>query len=403
MTPAEKTLQKALASSSISSERWDVVRAELRDRAFFSSRIESLRFLNDARKAVADLLSEVQTDRGTTFSREDAIRKIREAGERLRKENPNVGLGGLLDPSSRRRAALIVDTNAGLAAGYVRHLADTEPGALAAFPAKELFRLPQSNPVKPRDWRSRWVSNGGSIYAGRMIAPVNDPIWVAISRFGEPYPPFDYNSGMSTRPVSRSECLDLGVPLPIPGSAEGASAPSFNDSLSATVDVGHWETESVKFLQDKFKDQIQLSQDADGNVTAAWKAHLVRDFFMRPPEKGERGALRTLGKATDAAVRLTPESARENLAGKSVSITRELKDHMIKQGHWPKETRKSNLQISSDELDLIPAIWREPDRIVQGDGNALVFELDSFSEGTFCLVVEVWKTGAKVLTFYKRK
>jgi hypothetical protein len=37
---------------------------------------------------------------------------------------------------------------------------------------------------------------GGQIFGGRMIALKSDPIWTAISAFGTPYPPFDYNSGM---------------------------------------------------------------------------------------------------------------------------------------------------------------------------------------------------------------
>ena len=44
-----------------------------------------------------------------------------------------------------------------------------------------------------------------------MIALVNDPIWTEISRFGTPYPPFDFNSGMWTRPVSREEATEFGL------------------------------------------------------------------------------------------------------------------------------------------------------------------------------------------------
>lgn len=48
---------------------------------------------------------------------------------------------------------------------------------------------------------------------GRMIAGVADRIWTNISVFGIPHAPFDYNSGMDVRPVSRAECKALGVDL----------------------------------------------------------------------------------------------------------------------------------------------------------------------------------------------
>lgn len=44
-----------------------------------------------------------------------------------------------------------------------------------------------------------------------MIALKTDPIWVKISRFGQPYPPYDYGSGMGVVDVSRAEAERLGL------------------------------------------------------------------------------------------------------------------------------------------------------------------------------------------------
>jgi hypothetical protein len=68
-----------------------------------------------------------------------------------------------------------------------------------------------------------------------MIARKNDPIWEKISRFGEPYPPFDYNSGMWTRDISRAEAMELGVidrDTLINPQDRG-----FNDDLQLTPDI----------------------------------------------------------------------------------------------------------------------------------------------------------------------
>jgi hypothetical protein len=47
-----------------------------------------------------------------------------------------------------------------------------------------------------------------------MLAPINGRIWKDISAFGNPYPPFDFNSGMSVRRIARAriESLELRIP-----------------------------------------------------------------------------------------------------------------------------------------------------------------------------------------------
>ena len=46
---------------------------------------------------------------------------------------------------------------------------------------------------------------------GSFIALLTSPIWVELSRFGYPYPPFDFNSGMRVRPVGHRICKELGL------------------------------------------------------------------------------------------------------------------------------------------------------------------------------------------------
>lgn len=44
-----------------------------------------------------------------------------------------------------------------------------------------------------------------------MIALKGDPIWAAISRFGTPWPPFDFGNGMDVQDVDWNEAAELGV------------------------------------------------------------------------------------------------------------------------------------------------------------------------------------------------
>ena len=66
-----------------------------------------------------------------------------------------------------------------------------------------------------------------------MIARKDDPIWTQISRFGTPYPPFDFNSGMETRGIGRREAVALGVI----GATEAVQPKprGFNDDVEAAA------------------------------------------------------------------------------------------------------------------------------------------------------------------------
>ena len=66
------------------------------------------------------------------------------------------------------------------------------------YPAQ---RLTASTAAKPRlEWPARWEEAGqkvgweGAKKQGGFVALKTSPIWAALSRFGTPWPPFDYGS-----------------------------------------------------------------------------------------------------------------------------------------------------------------------------------------------------------------
>lgn len=403
MTPADRILQKILVTSSIPSKDWEKIRVGLRDRAFFSSRIESAKFLADSRKTIADLLSGAQTERGTIATRDDAIKAIRENATRL--SLPKTGKSTLTDPTSRSRAAVIVDTNAGLASGYVRHEQNMTLGARLAFPAQEFVRVRPSQ--HPRtDWSERWVRSGGKIYGGRMVALVESSVWSSLSRFGVPYPPFDYGSGMGKRMVSRDDAIALGVIQEDFKPKEAPVQPGFNDTLKTDVDIGHLKSGEFDQLRSTFGDQVKFNQDSNGMMSARWSGIDVRNIFNDPSTSGN-GKVRSMGKASSDLMTKLPSDLTNRFKDKNLSITKELVSHMKNDGHWPIEKSQSiNLQIREEELDVIPCIWRNPDRVVNGKDSmpgTAVLELESMDGGTYCLVVDGYSNKCEIKTFYKRK
>ncbi len=78
------------------------------------------------------------------------------------------------------------------------------------FPALEL--LPFGKQKFVRDWPAVWQAAGGNIYNGKMIARHDDPVWLAISDFGFPFPPFSFDTMMWVQSVNYEECKKLEVP-----------------------------------------------------------------------------------------------------------------------------------------------------------------------------------------------
>jgi hypothetical protein len=78
------------------------------------------------------------------------------------------------------------------------------------FPAQELSAMGSQN--FSRDWPSVWQKAGGKIYNEKMIARSDDPVWLAISDFGYPVPPFSFDEAIWVRDVSIDDAEKLGVP-----------------------------------------------------------------------------------------------------------------------------------------------------------------------------------------------
>jgi hypothetical protein len=211
--------------------------AELRERAFFSAGVTNAQFLDEASRKI-DALVAGKADRATMRT------ELKQLLDSLGYQPVEGEEGTLTDLGSDDRLNLILDTNLEMAQGYGQWKQGQDPAVLDQWPAQELVRVIDSK--EPRDWAQRWADAGGSFYGGRMIALKNDPIWVEISRFGLPYPPFDFNSGMRVADIDRDEAVELGVI-----SDDAQIAPQdrgFNDGLETSLGVGDDIAQAVQSL-----------------------------------------------------------------------------------------------------------------------------------------------------------
>jgi hypothetical protein len=211
----------------------------IRERAMFSARVEDANFLAKADRLINGIVSPSSAE-GSVPGRKSAFNAT-EARAELKRYLAASGYqpekqGGLQDLSSDTRLDLIIKMNTDMAQGAGQFIRQNDPDILDDIPCLELVRDEERK--EKRDWISRWRSHGGQLYGGgRMIARKDDPIWTAISEFGNPYPPFDFNSGMGTESVFRDEAEELGV---IKRSTVVAPQKlSFNDNVKAALPTGN--------------------------------------------------------------------------------------------------------------------------------------------------------------------
>jgi hypothetical protein len=260
--------QKTPIGSRLNSWRWQGVPAELRDRAMFSSRVESVRFLSEARDRLASEMR-IQRERlangeSAFFDRDSFIVSMREIAEAegIDTNDGNYD-GSIKDIRSAKRLGLIYDVQTQQAEEYGRYTMSMDPDVLDAWPAKRLIRVEYRE--RKRNWIEIWraakneIGGEGVAKGADMVALTTSPIWTHLGPFGNPYPPFDWGSGMGQQDISRAEAEDLGLvnpaqDIPVPDKTE-----TFNKRLQAGVEGISQELRD--FLVTSFGNQVQIVAD----------------------------------------------------------------------------------------------------------------------------------------------
>ena len=356
--------------------------AALRREALFSARMNRLGPLVEAGAQIKGIL-----DGGVSMS--DARKSIREALDAAGYVPPAGAEGGLTDHRSKTRLDLILTQNVRKARGYARREADME--TLDDWPAQELVRLFQRQ--APRDWTERWAEAGGQTPGGRMIALKTDPIWSAISRFGEPYPPFDYGSGMGLRDIDREEAEKLGLLGP--------------DDVLTPEEPEYPEVQEANMPGIDAMPALQAAVEKAMGGGASFDGPVLR-FPTRPPLAGSTGSPETLGLPglAPTSVSRTPPAVRpeEALAlirrGAAATVDpdgnrAEVDEDTV--AHWerskPGETRHRLATIRS-AFDAV----REPQETWERRGRRFYLKTTAGEDGKMTYTYVVAK-GGKVQTW----
>jgi hypothetical protein len=114
-----------------------------------------------------------------------------------------------------------------------------------------------------------------------MIALKTDPIWVRISRFGRPFPPFDFNSGMGLRNIGREGSDEPGLTQPgkpVPTEWDGAPSENTPEGFAAKLE------RSVKDLRPEWREALEEhfpGQIASEGDIARWRTNDSRGSPIR--------------------------------------------------------------------------------------------------------------------------
>lgn len=372
MTEAELILQKALVGSNLDSSQWNQIQAGFRNRAFFSSRVAQVNILAAMRERVAKY-AEGETDLSK-------IRMIIRDDLRRANYTPEPGQENTIhDLFSQARLDVIIKTNVAQARGYMQYAEGMSPGAFAAFPAQEFTRIAHRRNQR-QDWPQRWAKAGGKVYGGKMIALKDDHVWERLSVFGNPFPPFDWGSGMGVLDVDRKTAIQLG--LISDEELRGKTAalrekpvPDFNANLQATVPVPNLRHDSLcgQILIKNFGDQVAIE-----NSVVSWQGNLIQDVIAGRRKKAQLGV---------------------GYNGRPLPLSHNFFREHLSKHFGDNETNPQSIPLTTGDYELLPSVWRKPDRVTKSrDRDHLEFE--TFDGGILHLFVSEQKG---IRSFYKTK
>ena len=124
-------------------------------------------------------------------------------------EEPYFEIGGMRQKLDDDWLEVVIKTNAELMSSHRMFAQGIDPETLDAYPAQVLVKA--RNGDEPYDWQARWIECGGPKCNGRLIALKNHPVWLRLSDFGHPHPPFAFGSGMDVIDISRVEAVELAL------------------------------------------------------------------------------------------------------------------------------------------------------------------------------------------------
>lgn len=257
-------------TSTLNSAKWADVPVGLRQRAFFSSEVENVRFLQRAQDFLGNFLAGTREENGALKAggRAQFVKQMMEFAvqEGMGPLDPREA-GTIKDIRSQRRLELIFDTNVEQAQqfGYWKQGQDAD--VLDAFPAQRFIR--ERTVAKPRKYHE------AALNEVRLKSDL--PFWLALNPdFDVPWGPWGFGSGCGVEDVDREEAEALG--LLAPGEDATPVEKEVNEGLEASTRglSPVW----TAHLESTFGSQVTISGDR-----VRWTANAPAPKAKKPRKK----------------------------------------------------------------------------------------------------------------------
>ena len=256
----DKLGDQSIVGSTFSSGEWSDLPVELRENAFFSSRIESARFLQAAKDSLGEFLAGTEREalnapgetKLATPSRAQFVDQMRSF---LASEGVVRSTGGLTDIASEKRLGLIFSVKTRQAQDFGYWKQGMDPAVLNEFPAQRFIRV--------RDVREPRQTH--ELYQDQVYLKT-DPIWwrVINADFGVPWGPWGWGCGHDVEDVDRDEAEKLH--LLHPGQKLTPLPWSVNRNLQASIKT--MDPDLVAKLKKEFGDRVVIEGDVIRWATA---------------------------------------------------------------------------------------------------------------------------------------
>jgi len=257
-----KLSDQSVVGSTWSASEWNDLPVELRENAFFSSRIESAQFLQRAQDAIGDFLAGNQTMAANgelmlaTGSRAAFVEQMRKF---LATEGVTRTTGDIHDITSEKRLGLIFDIKTRQAQDFGYWLQGMNPDLLNAYPAMRFIRVQEVK--EPRALHERFQD---------QVYLKTDPIWwLEINQdFGVPWGPWGWGCGHDVEDVDRDEAEALGLIKPGQKLKVGRLQPFLNFNHNLQASTKNLNDELVQKLLAVFGEKVVLDKTA---ATLRWR------------------------------------------------------------------------------------------------------------------------------------
>lgn len=355
--------EKSPVGSILRSADWSRVPVAIRERSFFSSTVEDVRFLQRGQNFMVDFLkaTRLTNDKGETYlkagGRAQFIDELQQFAlrEGMGALDPQLK-GTLRDVASETRLGLIFDTNLKSIHDYGYWKQGMDPDVLDAFPAQRFIRVAAVLIPRPRHQANlNEVRRKDDL---RFWLAMNDP---AIGGFGVPWGPWGFNSGMDVEDVGRAESDASG--LTKPAERMRPVEKDFNDHMAASTQG--LDRRLVNLLKMAFGDKVKFTKDAVHWRSASFNERTdngrLTDYSIERLPSATR-----ITSAPEAPANIDQDVSRSRLSlGEAVRsrVGEQVEFNHVVAAHFDELTRRGNrfgrLEWALDAVRNPFEVWRD--------------------------------------------